>query len=74
MQIHAPPNFTSLYCTFPIASFDASSPRMTQMLPSSPWNLFSLLHSGLLRLTELEGGVISIDGIDVSAVGLNALR
>lgn len=32
------------------------------------------LLTGLLRLTELEDGVISIDGIDVSAVGLNALR
>jgi hypothetical protein len=35
---------------------------------------FLFLNSGLLRLTELEGGVIAIDGVDVSAVGLNALR
>ena len=30
--------------------------------------------SGLLRLTELEEGSISIDGVDVAAVGLDALR
>jgi energy-coupling factor transporter ATP-binding protein EcfA2 len=36
--------------------------------------LLCLSDSGLLRLTELEGGVIAIDGVDVSALGLNALR
>lgn len=34
----------------------------------------SSLFRALLRLSELEGGSIHIDGVDISAVGLNALR
>jgi ATP-binding cassette subfamily C (CFTR/MRP) protein 1 len=35
---------------------------------------FSSLFRALLRLTELEQGQIEIDGVDVSKIGLNALR
>jgi len=34
----------------------------------------SSLFRALLRLTELEGGSISIDGVDIRSIGLNALR
>jgi ABC-type multidrug transport system fused ATPase/permease subunit len=34
----------------------------------------SSLFRGLLRLTELEAGMIAIDGVDAAAVGLDALR
>lgn len=34
----------------------------------------SSLFRGLLRLTELEGGQVLIDGVDSSKIGLNALR
>jgi ABC-type bacteriocin/lantibiotic exporter with double-glycine peptidase domain len=34
----------------------------------------SSLFRALLRLTELEGGAICIDGVDVAGVGLDVLR
>lgn len=34
----------------------------------------SSLFRGLLRLTEIESGSILLDGVDVSKIGLNALR
>ena len=36
--------------------------------------LYSSLFRALLRLTELEEGNILLDGVDVSKIGLDALR